>query len=196
MGLGAALVFPPPPIPFLSVGRSLQVWSPPGPVQKKKGVLHHPIPFILTHLRPRPAVCVSTCRKWATCFQKVIPDPAWAATLIRIYHPVKGKDRKSLVFRGLPRLWRAKDISSVASWETSFNASLTLLGHRESPVPGAFQLHNSDRRKPYSPAPHRFEIHRNMHDTCDSCKAESRGTEKGTYILHSTVGSPGSCFSC
>ncbi|KAK2092800.1 hypothetical protein P7K49_029329 [Saguinus oedipus] len=40
--------------------------------------------------------------------------------------PSQRERQKQHCFRGLPRLWRARDISSDTSWETSFNASLTL----------------------------------------------------------------------
>ena len=108
-GLGTVVV----PWPaFLSVGSkgrefwvpSLQVWHPAARVQRMEGAPTPPPPFHPSSSPPRPPSSrVSTCRKWATCFHKVIPSPVWAATLIRIYHPVKGKERKSPVFRGLSR---------------------------------------------------------------------------------------------
>lgn len=53
--------------------------------------------------------------------------------------------------------WRAKEISSIISWETSSDASLTLLGDCESLVPGVpcciTQCLGPNRRKPYPPPP-------------------------------------------
>lgn len=86
------------------LGASLQVCHPAGLSSKEEGG-SSTTPFLSSLLipTPAPAACVSTCRKWATCFQKVIPSPCAGCELIRIYHPVKGKERKSLVFRGLSK---------------------------------------------------------------------------------------------
>lgn len=98
-GLGTGLA----PWPaFLSVGSkcrefwapSLQVWHPAARVQRMEGAPIPPPPFHPSSSPPLPpSARVSTYRKWATCFHNVIPSPVWAAELIRIYRPVKGKER-------------------------------------------------------------------------------------------------------
>ena len=85
---------------------------PPPPVEAKfKGGrrLSHPFPYILTQPHPRPHRLLSTCRKWATCFQNVIPGPpVWAAELIRIYHPSQREREKEPCVQGPFQVWRTK----------------------------------------------------------------------------------------
>lgn len=97
----------------------------------------------------------------------------WAAKLIRIYHPVKGKERKGAELRPF-QVWRMTEISSVASWETSSDASLTLLSGCESLVLGVLRC-DSNRGKPWSPTLGQFGSRRNTPATRDFIKLKAEG---------------------
>ena len=64
-----------------------------GQVQRRKEALTSP--SLTPWLSPTPTPTLSTCRKWATCFQNVIPGPPlWAAELIWIYYPSQREREK------------------------------------------------------------------------------------------------------
>ena len=79
-----------------------------------------------------------------------------------------------------------KEISSVASWETSSDVSPTLLGGCESLVPGVLprqsSVHQPQQKETIGPKTDEFGIPRNTCDTCDSYQTESRSAEKGTSV--------------
>ena len=79
-----------------------------------------------------------------------------------------------------------KEISSVASWETSSDASPTLLGGCESMVPGVLPLqssvHQPQQKETIGLNTDEFGIPRNTCDTCDSYQTESKSAEKGTSV--------------
>ena len=157
---GSACLLPSLPLSGKQVwrilGPSSQVWRPPshsGAKFKGRRGLPHPPPFHpYSAPPPHPSRSLSTCRKWATCFQKVIPGPVWATKLIRIYHPVKGKERKSPVFRGLSRCGGQKRFPlsllgkplQMRHWHFSVAVSHWLL------VSSCYKARciNSNRRKP------------------------------------------------
>lgn len=166
-----------------------------------RGFLYHLLSFILTHAYPRPSgVCVSTCRKWATCFQKVIPSPVWAAKLIRIYHPVKRKERKSPVFRSLSRCGRQKrfplsllgkppqmrhSLVTMSHWflETSWlHNSVHQLKQRETIFPNTTSVGDLQKY-----AWHVWFLS-SWTQRCDSYQDEHRSTEKALLVLYSIIG--------
>ena len=110
----------------------------------------------------------------------------WAAELIRIYHPSQREREKEPYVQGPFQVWRMKEISSVASWETSSDASPTLLGGCESMVPGVLPLqssvHQPQQKETIGLNTDEFGIPRNTCDTCDSYQTESKSAEKGTSV--------------
>ncbi|XP_034515377.1 T-cell surface glycoprotein CD8 beta chain isoform X1 [Ailuropoda melanoleuca] len=60
-------------------------------------------------LRLLKHLCLSICRKWATCFHKVIPGPVWAAELIESTTQSKGKRERALSSEAFPGVEDQRD---------------------------------------------------------------------------------------
>lgn len=134
-----------------------------------RGLLHHPFPFVLTHPHPCPhSLCLSICRKWATCFHKVIPGPVWAAELIESTTQSKGKRERALSSEAFPGVEDQRDflqrfLGNLPRYVTGTPWWPWLTGSW-SPAGYIARCLSPNRRTPRPPAPHQFGIHRHMSD--------------------------------